>query len=149
LGEVIKQVSGTIDLIGKVKDFGQNKRVNIKLKDSDEEWISLVSSEEVVNEFLERFKAGDKIVATCKVHEGKDYQGKARAELWIQDIVSIKKASEVVADALAVDKYFVDALKRAARIVDKAKVAATQEGRDYLIAAVFLKVALHEVGLKR
>ena len=132
-------VKGRIKLIGSMKDFGNNKRVNIKLEDSDVEWISLVSSEKVVQDFIKSHKEGDEIKAICKVHKGKDHKGKERDELWIQ---AISKDSSP--DFLAVDKWIIENLQRAAKIVDKSKVAKSDQWRDFLVGIVFGKICWDE-----
>jgi hypothetical protein len=135
-----EEITGVIDLIGRPKDFGQNKRVNIRLTGAPVEWISLVSSEGVVEEFLQEYEVGDRISAICKAHEGKDPQGNPREELWIQEVSKVKEAPrETRGDTVAVDKHFIETLKRAAKVVDESRVAKTNAGRDFLVAAVFLK----------
>lgn len=61
-----------------MKDFGINKRVNIRISNGEVRWLSLVSKEEVVEDFVKKYSPGDEILALCRAHVGRDYQGNPR-----------------------------------------------------------------------
>jgi hypothetical protein len=143
------EVTGVIDLIGRPRVFGQNKRVNIKLRDAPIEWISLVSKPETVKEFTDAFRQGDKIRAICRAHNGRDVNGTPRMELWVQRITKLQAVKEVSTDTLAVDKHYIEAANRAVRIYRQVKKGGlSEEETRGLLAAIFDKLARPEFYLK-
>lgn len=140
----LKPISAKIEVIGRMKDFGGNKRVNIKVRDGEVTWLSLVSKEEVVADFIEKYRPGDEILALCKIHEGRDYLGNPRVEYWIQEVSKLEEV-EAVLDVVGVDKYVVDCINRAIRIVKKSNLGSFDIPTAMpVIAEVFSKIARHE-----
>lgn len=145
VGDIV-DIEGTIELVSRTKDFGNNKRVNIKLKDSQVEWISFVSTRDRVEKFKKEYTSGNRIHAKCKVHEGRDSWGNPRKELWIQEVSKVKRVGAVKKEnILEVDQYFIEQLKRAEKIAKRAGML-TKNGEKYagIVSSIFAKISRHE-----